>query len=460
MKRTITRILAVVLALCLLAGTVQAHRFGTRRALLGVGEEEISYLLRATFDAADQGYSNTQVLDDPSEGIEDGQLTVVEVDGTLAIVSNKCAFTAQGTPTWGDLGFYSQAITRALGRGLLGVVQKPANDIHGPAVGFADSIGLADDAFPAAIYFRGTGNFHAVDGRKLFVATSIFPYLAATDYQIAIIQGGYHSNRTAWYAGQVAANYLYGMAIYTKGGTLSTWTLLWKWDADNTGTLYVAISGSEGVPTIDNFRVPDRDLSAVLQPTCLSTFTAANSTDLDALSPEVGGTWTEQSGDWEVSANQITPTTDNTEHIATVDSGISDAIVDAVVEISTDAGGLEHGIVLRFSDTSTYWKVSVNATNNDVGLWEINAGVTERANTAVVINTATDYAVRAIADGQTIDAFVDGSNKISYGSAANNENETEHGLYTYFNVAADFADFDNFAVFARTSSVYDATLDD
>ena len=51
-------------------------------------EEEATYLLNAPFTADDQGYSDAQVIDTEAEGITDGQLTVVETDGTFAVSSN------------------------------------------------------------------------------------------------------------------------------------------------------------------------------------------------------------------------------------------------------------------------------------------------------------------------------------------------------------------------------------
>ena len=72
------------------------------------------------------------------------------------------------------------------------------------------------------------------------------------------------------------------------------------------------------------------------------------------------------------------------------------------------------------------------------------------------VDAGIDYDVRAMCDGQTIDCFVDGGNKISYGSAALNETETEHGLFAQGKTDR----FDNFAVYPRTAAVFDATLDE
>jgi hypothetical protein len=302
---------------------------GTRRALLG-GKSGVTYLLRATFDAADQGFADAQVLDTFAEGIRDGQLTVVEVDGTLAIVSNKCAFTAQATPTWGDQGFYSQAITRSLGRGLLATINVTATA--------GQKHLMMEWAQSATIDFAGGGNletgFYLLQDGGLAANFATDPtvtlstYVASTDYSLAVVLGGSNSSAVPYYSGQAAASYLYGAHLFIKGGAFTTWTLLWITRLENTATLYPAVSDYSHAGTIDDFRVPDVDLSAVLQPTCLSTFTAANGTSLDAITPEVGGAWTEQSGDWDVQSNRANP---DGAAIATVDSGLDDAIVDSAI---------------------------------------------------------------------------------------------------------------------------------
>jgi hypothetical protein len=88
-------------------------------------------------------------------------------------------------------------------------------------------------------------------------------------------------------------------------------------------------------------------------------------------------------------------------------------------------------------------------------LHELNGGDTVRANAAVTFNNSTDYDLRAIAYAQSIDGFADGGNKISYASAALNENVTVHGIRAE-NTAGQF---DNWACFPRTSAVFDTELD-
>jgi len=228
-----------------------------------------------------------------------------------------------------------------------------------------------------------------------------------------------------------------------------TWTLLWVGIKFSDATLYFRslFSANTYNYTLDEFRLPKE--TWLPSPLAYTLFAGANGTSLDALDtltagPESQGctarTWTEESGDWDIQSNKANP---DGAGIATVDAGQADVIADLTVDGGT-AG--QPAICLRFTDTSNYWFLQADRANNQFELHEYNATVdTVRANAAVVFNDSTDYALRAICNGQTIDGWANSLNKISYGSAALNETETEHGLY------ADHTEceFDDFLVFAR-----------
>lgn len=424
-----------------------------------LGGRDVRYLLRATFNAADQGYADAQVLDIAAEGVKAGQLTVVETDGTLAIVSNKMAFTAQGTPGWGDQGAYSQAITRALGRGLLGTVNIDATTEH---------ISLAWDGTAAArgndgLYVFYLGPLADLRARGSVGGTPIIGgYSASTDYTLAVVLGGCDSNELPYYAGQANTNYAYGCWYFVKGGAYTTWTLLWIEKSDNTATLYTAFSNYSAAGTLDDFRVPDRDLSSIQVPAAYSSFTAANGTSLEAITPEVGGAWTHQQGTFQIQSNRMEKNSGVGEDKATVDAGVADCIVKAIIHQEyTDASNQELlALAVRYSDTTHFWMITISPDDDTVEIWENDAGYTKRADAAVTINGNTDYDVTAILDGQQIDAFVDGANKASYGSAALNETATIHGVrYVIVGTPPDTAELDNFIVYPRTDSDYDTVLD-
>jgi len=117
--------------------------------------------------------------------------------------------------------------------------------------------------------------------------------------------------------------------------------------------------------------------------------------------------------------------------------------------------------VLRYTDSTHLWTARVHPHDNEIQLYEFDGTATKRASASVTIDGNTAYDIRAIAYGQTIDAFVDGGNKISYGSATVNETETVHGIRCGVGGTppAD-ATYDNFAIFPRTDATqYDLIFD-
>lgn len=416
------------------------------------------YLLRATFNADDQGYADDQVLDTPEEGVSKGQLTIVEVDGTLAIVSNKCAFTAQETPAWEDLGFYSQAITRVLGRGLLHEYKRAIEDSIVIRTGFTHAAALGSSPKHGfSIRYIGVMNAIYDAGTRI---VNVWPFIIFnTTYHFAIVLGGYHSNGEPWRWGQAAASYLHGAAILAKGANLGSgteWVLVWRSQADNTDPIYAEATILNDVGTLDNFRVPDADLSAVLQPTCLSLFASAG--ELSDYTPELGGAWAEDIGDWDVADGVLKATVLG---IATF-TGLADCLYDA--KITTPAAGTTAGgLVLRVADltgaSEDYWylKITPGTAGVDWELIEYVAGnPTQRASGDVDWAAATAYNIRAIPDDEEIGCFANGGNKISYASAVSSKTETSFGTRDEGNANLTF---DIVALFARTSSVYDDTLD-
>lgn len=423
-------------------------------------DEVEPFLLRALFTAADQGYANAQVLDTALEGIFDGQLTAVEVDGTLALTSQECVFTAQGTPAWGDQGFYSQAITRALGRTLLVKITKGsvAAGLSGPQWGWNAEANAAQASANDNFVAVGTGG--DPDGVRLNLDGAawfgpLFNIVAATAYEYALVLGGYDVNGVPWHTGETPASYLYGASLFLKGGTLLTWTLLGRVSAINTATLYVSVGFYNTAGTLDDLRVPDVDLKAVLQPLVKDTFTDTNGVSLDAHDPEVGNDWAEELGAWEIQANEAQPVGARPaapRFIAVCDSGESDIFLRCTITVD---GAVPGGPVLRYDNTPEFWYVDVNPVTGNFGLYEyVGGGFVLRDNAAAGIGAGT-YEVTVVADGQDITCWLDGDDLITWGAAALNETETDHGIRTDNLVPS----FDNFHVHALRSPDYEHEFD-
>ena len=203
---------------------------GTRFAVLAQQSGGCVFELLARFDVANQGYIHTQVLV-PATGCDVGQLTIVEVDGTLAVVGQECAYTAQGTPAWTDLGLFSQAITKTLGKSLAGTFNLATWEEMGVAWHTAAAVVDPDNA-PFAIQ-ANTVNGQLDKQGGVQIASGL---AQNTDYPFHIVLGGYDANDVPWNDSQAAASYLYGAAYFIQ--ISGVWTLLWREATDNTATLY------------------------------------------------------------------------------------------------------------------------------------------------------------------------------------------------------------------------------
>jgi len=428
---------------------MQKWGYGKTKAAAASG---VSYLLRLWpgTGVSNQNYTDGQDIDTEAEGASAGQGTATEGDGTLAVVSNKLALTAQSTPAWADLGVAfaktgGGTFTKSLGLGLSNIINLSTWEEMGFGWDSVTTIGDPDN-FIYAIQANATNGQLDIEGGTA-VATGLS---ASTDYRFFLVLGGYDSNGVPWYTGETAADYLYGAALYLE--ISSTFYLLWRWSDDNTSALYALLASLDAVGTVYNVIVPDVDLSAVLQPTALSTFDAANGTSLDAITPEVGGGWTEQSGNWDIQGNTARSDGDSTNAI--IDTLESDVIIDCALTTPANARG---SIVARYSDGTHMWLGNVRNPDNDIRIMEVNGAFIERASAAFVVTDDQTYDLRMICDGQTIDFFIDGGDKISYGLAATNENETTYGLRR--DAGVNTQAYNNFAIYPRTSAVYESEFD-
>jgi len=245
---------------------------------------------------------------------------------------------------------------------------------------------------------------------------------------------------------------------FIKGGIYSAWTLIHKEPAGNTSTLYPAFANYSGSGIVDEIKIPDVDLSALLSPTVLSTFTASNGTSLDAITPEVGASWVEQNGDWDIQSNNANATgTPPAEpnYIATQETGVADCYIRAKV---TMASGGTVAIIFRYTDNDNHWMVQISTGETLIRIYERNAG-TWTSRTSVISGTKTagvEYTLVMRCRGTTIDAWVDDNYRISYASASLNQTATKHGIRG--NVAGDKCG--EFAVYPSGTSNEYITLDD
>ena len=397
----------------------------------------VTYLLDAPFTADDQVFTDGQVLDTPAEGITTGSATVYGAN--QSIVSNELSIAGAGLATEPlrdtagvsrDIGllvkssFQSSATTTTFGP--IGVLNTDANSW---AAGEAKE----------SVQYSNTLHMRLFSG-AFALEVYDFNTVITQAHEYAMVFGGYSSD-VPWNGSE--AGFTEGVSLFLKlnGGS---WILVYRWGRGTTATLYPIVAGytSGATYTAEYFKVAESDatLKALLSPTVLDTFTDTNGTALASHTPDVGSGWTVQSGSVAIQNNR---SASNTTAIATIEAGIADVFAECIVRILN----ADNSILLRFSDTDNFWACQANESNNEIIIFERNATVwTGRASTSVTINQSTDYTIKATAEGQTITAYLDDANKISYASATLNQTSTIHGIR--FGVASN--QFDNFAIYPRS----------
>lgn len=409
--------------------TYLSRMFLAPRSVGAAGPALCDYLLLAPFDGApNQGYAHAQVLNTEAEGIAAGQFTVNETDGVAALVANQLNLSGKAGAAW-NLGLYgATAVTRALGTAYL--LRAQTDNITNKLWGF----GLHDvnnDLDPAnadhAFEIGVAGGIIQKNGDGLTQA-QIGVLVVDTQYQFSVVLGGYDSNKQPWYTG-VAGSFLYGAAWFIKGGSFTDWTLLWRDVSQNTATVYPFISQNGTAFTVlaDYLRVPVHDYSAVLQPTVADWFTGPNGQSLDAHTPnvQVGGGWTIHSGAFQIQGNEAictnVPGAPNA--IVTSESGISDIFLRSTATLGINDYA---AVVFRYVDQGNLWCYQIESASGGHVLYERTGAVwTARASGAAGI-AAGMHEMTVVANGQDIQCWVDGGNRLAWTSASH-QAATRHG---------------------------------
>jgi lysophospholipase L1-like esterase len=184
--------------------------------------------------------------------------------------------------------------------------------------------------------------------------------------------------------------------------------------------------------------------------TIYDTFTGTNGTALTAHTPDVntpGHTWASPVGALNIQGNKARNTTTLSTAISVIDSGRSDATAQVVVN-ETVGGNADAGLVLRYSDTSNYWKLYLDCAAGTVTLEEHSTanGVVTRGQANVTQSAGINYLVTAVLSGSTILAFVNGQHLIEYTNATQNQSATKHGITCFFQTGARDSTLDNFQI--------------
>ncbi len=282
--------------------------------LMGVAVNPLRYDLKALWTAANQTFTNAQVLDTVAEGVQDGSLTVVDTStGTVKVVSNELELVGDGS--WDTTGVYiTNSTSRRLGKGLFAVVNKGATNTFAPALLWLNNAGIdASNDGEATIYFRNTADIQAGTGVDFAQRAEVGSYSASTEYSLLILIGGYDSNGIPFKTGDTVGDFLYGASMMIRGGAFSGWTLLWKVLTLNTTSLFGALVQNSGTDLLDNILILTEVLNVdtMFQPNFLDTFVGTNDDQLVSNhTPEVvagatgtGNPWESGSTTWTIQTN-------------------------------------------------------------------------------------------------------------------------------------------------------------
>ena len=399
------------------------------------------YSLRALFNRADTGALAAGDLETQAAGsVTDGALTVVDTStGTVEVLGNALKIT--GTPTIYQTG---AVITTALPNTIGSMVKFKLT----PGTGSYINITLSPSTS-----FNTSGNIMDInfwtDGKIYLDGWHILGSYTNATYEMAFVRGGFDVNGVPYKAGDVKADFGYGTGVYFKGGTYTTWTLLWSRSTGNIAT-YLQLVHRNTVPvTYDDLVIPDADLSSVLQPTVLDTFTDANGTALTAHTSDVGASaWAFYDGTADIQGNHANVVSlTSGQFAAAKDSGLSDCIAEAITVLAAN----NQGVIVRATDASNYILI-YNTINNFYIYTQVAGTFTLRA--SISQTKAANDKISVVCSGNDITAYMNGGYRITYNTTFNNT-ATKHGLY----MAKVGDQMDNFSVHPRTSTTqYDDTF--
>ena len=222
-----------------------------------------------------------------------------------------------------------------------------------------------------------------------------------------------------------------GAYYFVKGGAYTNWTLLFLVALGSGATVYPGIANANAVDTHSFVRIPAR--LWLPTPAAYDSFTRANgaigtsetSGPDGAAQPCTARTWNNRVGTTQIATNKASASAlTGGIAIATVDTGITDTVMQGTL---TSAGD-EVGLVLRYVDADNYVRVEHDGTN--AMLIKRLATVETTVITAAVALGAG--AVEVHADGTAFDLFLNNAQVGTAGtiSDAALQTGTEQGLFS------------------------------
>jgi len=335
----------------------------------------ITFLLKATFKVGDQSFTDAQVLGVP-EGVEIGALTVVEPNGTVAIVSNQLSVNG----TVGTHGAFNPAsVTRQIGLTALADFSVAANS--NDQLGYHTAAALTLGNLAAGTQLFDGASLQVRHHADPNVADVVAPRSGAGSFKLNVVTGGYNTSGVPYTSGDVKADFSFGSSLFDD----SAGKLLYRMPTNNTTNLFwqVAVANVSVTLLLNSIQIPDPtnplgDFTTNVEPTVLDTSVAASDT-------------------------------------YTFDA---DFFFEIDVTTVPTAGAIE--IRFRIQDASNYWRLTIDGTSTDVD--EVVAGVpTQRMTIAA---SASGDRITLTADNEDLAMWRNDGTRDSFGAAANFKTET------------------------------------
>lgn len=214
-------------------------------------------------------------------------------------------------------------------------------------------------------------------------------------------------------------------------------------------SLFDTFSGTDGASLQDYTIVPVNNISAAYTQSPAGTattadvvgqddFTASNGTTLDGrtLSPtDPGDTWAKVTIQGTITGDIQS---NRARHLqgATGDGGVGYHIADfgesdVTITTTMQSSHADHtlDIILRETDSNNWWAASGYIGGDTWRILKKEAGsVSVVASGAMDISTATDYAVKVVANGSTITVYVNGTQIVQATNATFQQTATKHGF--------------------------------
>lgn len=249
----------------------------TGEKVFGASNPDPEYLLRATWTAGNQSFTDDQILDTTAEGVEDGRLQVILNEGTdtAQITSNN--LVVHGGIFGADLSGVIAKCALPRTKPLAAIFHFSSSyDSTNGEIGWNykfDTASNLTNTYRYNFYMPWTNNNLYMGGGLTAIVASQTP---STEMEVCIILGGFDANGLPWDGVADIKDYLHGAQFCKWNG--SSWDVLFVSAIQNENLAPYLDFRSNNDATLTNLAVPDANYQAALVPSNHTTSVSNNDT--------------------------------------------------------------------------------------------------------------------------------------------------------------------------------------